>query len=63
MINYSKKMAQLRYKDLILQMYRDKKSIAEITKNINFRLSHTKQKVKLSETTIRNLIKRYKDIV
>ena len=56
-------MAQLRYKDLILQMYRDKKSIAEITKNINFRLSHTKQKVKLSETTIRNLIKRYKDIV
>ena len=63
MINYSKKMPQLRYKDLILQMYRDKKSIVEITKSINFRLSRTIQKVKLSETTIRNLIKRYKDIV
>jgi hypothetical protein len=43
-------------------MYDDKISVAQITKSINFRLARSKLKTTLSETTIRNLIKRYKNI-
>jgi len=60
--NYQKKMAQLRYKDLILQMYNEKKPVVEITKNINFRLSKSKIKTTLSVTTIKNLLKKYGSI-
>ena len=62
MKNHTKKMAQLKYKDTILSMYDDKISVAQITKSINFRLARSKLKTTLSETTIRNLIKRYKNI-
>ena len=63
MNNHIKKMAQLKYKDLILQMYSKNIAVSEITKNINFRLSKTKLKTTLWETTIHNIIKNfYKDI-
>jgi len=62
MKNHIKKIAQLKYKDTILSMYDDKISVAQITKSINFRLARSKLKTTLSETTIRNLIKRYKNI-
>ena len=55
-------MAQLKYKDLILQMHVEKKSVAETTKNLNFRLSRSKLKTTLSESTVRILIKKYEGI-
>ena len=60
--NYQKKMGQLKYKDLILQMHENKIPVSKITKNINFRLNKTKLKISLSESTIRNLIKKYQKI-
>jgi hypothetical protein len=58
-INHIKKMAQLRYKDEILKLYNEKKSLDEITKIINRKLSHTKLQVKLSRSTIYKIIKKY----
>jgi len=58
-INHIKKMAQLRYKDEILHLYHEKKSLNEITKIINRKLVHTKLNVKLSKSTIYKVIKKY----
>ena len=60
-INHRKKMARYRYQELIYEMYLNKKSIGSITKNINFRLSKTALKVKLSETLIRNIVKEFQE--
>jgi len=57
--NHKKLMVQLRFKDEILKMKADGKSINEITKAINKRAIQTKLKVTLSASTIRNLIKKY----
>jgi len=52
-------MIQLRFKDEILKMKTQGKTINEITKAINKRAIQTKLKVTLSASTIRNLIKKY----
>jgi hypothetical protein len=59
-INYNKKLARLKYKDLIFKMSEDGKSIREITQNINNRLSRTNLKVTLSKSTIHTIIKKGK---
>jgi len=56
-INYTKKMAQLRYKDEILHLHNQGKSIREITQKINYKLARTKhQKCTLSRDTIHKII-------
>ena len=57
--NHRKKMAQFRYRDEILHLYHEKKSLNEITKIINRKLVHTKLNVKLSRSTIYKVIKKY----
>ena len=47
-INYKKKLAQLKYKDLILDLHKNQKSIRDITNSINYRLARTNLKVSLS---------------
>jgi hypothetical protein len=56
--NYAKKLARLRYRDEILRMSLEKKSIREITKLINFRLARTNLKITLSRDTIQKIIKK-----
>jgi hypothetical protein len=58
--NYYKKLARLKYKDEILELYNKKNSIDEITKKINRRLSYSKLDVTLSRSTIYKVIKKYK---
>ena len=58
-INHRKKMAQFRYRDEILHLYHEKKSLNEITKIINRKLVHTKLKIQLSKSTIYKVIKKY----
>ena len=58
-INHKKKMAQLKYLDLILKLRESGISYDKITQNINMRLSKSKLKVSLSKSTIINLIKKY----
>ena len=58
--NYAKKLAALRYKDEILNLYLQKITISVITKKINYKLARTKLDTSLSESTIRNIIKKYK---
>jgi hypothetical protein len=56
--NYTKKMAQLRYKDEILQLHKSGKSIREITQAVNYKLARTtSQKCTLSRDTIHKIIK------
>ncbi len=59
-INYRKKLAQLKYKDLILDLHKNEKSIRDITNSINYRLSRTNLKVSLSIFTIHSIIKKAK---
>ena len=59
-INYHKKLAQLKYKDLILELHENEKSIRDITSNINYRLARTDLKVSLSIFTIHSIIKKAK---
>jgi hypothetical protein len=56
-INYTKKMAQLRYRDKILSLHAQGKSIRGITQDINYKLARTKLKVSLSRDTIHSIIK------
>ena len=58
-INYLKKLAQLRYRDEILQLHKNGLSLSEVTKEINRRLAHTKLETKLSRSTIYKIIKKY----
>ena len=60
-INYRKKMARLRYKDLILEMHEGGKPIRDITENINYRLQRTNLEVSLSTFTIHQVIKKEKN--
>ena len=60
-INYRKKMARLRYKDLILEMHESGKSIRDITQKINYRLARTNLGVSLSTFTIHQVIKKGKN--
>mgnify|MGYP000326006646 FL=1 len=60
-INYRKKLAQLKYKDLILELHKNEKSIRYITSNINYRLARTDLKVSLSIFTIHSIIKKAKN--
>jgi len=62
--NYAKKMAQLTFKDKIIALHKEHKSVAEITKTINYRIAHTPKfkHIRLSNSTITNIIKKYKDI-
>jgi len=60
--NYAKKLAKLRYKDEILELHKQKKSIREIEKIINYKLARTSLKTSLSKSTISSIIKRYKEI-
>ena len=59
-INYRKKLAQLKYKDLILELHKNEKSIRDITNSINYRLARTNLKVSLSIFTIQSIIKKAK---
>jgi len=54
--NHAKKMAQLRYKEEIIDLSKDK-SIREITEIINKKIAHTILKTKLSKSTIAKIIK------
>jgi len=58
--NYAKKLARLRYKDEILRLHEQKKSVREIEKIINFKLARTNLKTSLSKSTIHSVIKKYK---
>jgi hypothetical protein len=60
-INYRKKMARLRFKDLILEMHESGKSIRDITQKINYRLARTNLGVSLSTFTIHQVIKKGKN--
>ena len=60
-INYKKKLARLKYKDLILQLHKEGNSIRDITCNINYRLARTNIKVSLSIFTIHSIIKKAKN--
>ena len=60
-INYKKKLAQLKYKDLILKLHKNEKSIRDITNSINYRLARTNLKVSLSIFTIHSIIKKAKN--
>ena len=59
-IRYRQKLAKLRYKDLILELYNKGKSYTQITELVNKRLRHTNLNVTLSKTTIYNIVKKYK---
>ena len=61
--NYAKKLAKLYYKDKILQLHSDGKSVRYITEYINNScIPRSKYKgVILSKSTIHNLIQRYKN--
>ena len=59
-INYRKKLARLKYKDLILELHKNEKSIRDITDNINYRLSRSNLEVSLSIFTIHSIIKKAK---
>ena len=60
-INYRKKMARLRFKDLILEMHESGKSIRDVTQKINYRLARTNLGVSLSTFTIHQVIKKGKN--
>ena len=60
-INYRKKMARLRFKDLILEMHESGKSIRDIAQKINYRLARTNLGVSLSTFTIHQVIKKGKN--
>ena len=60
-INYRKKLARLKYKDLVLELHKNEKSIRYITSNINYRLARTDLKVSLSIFTIHSIIKKAKN--
>ena len=60
-INYKKKLARLKYKDLILDLHKNEKSIRDITNSINYRLARTNLKVSLSIFTIHSIIKKAKN--
>ncbi len=60
-INYKKKFAQLKYKDPILELEKNQKSIRDITSNINYRLARSNLKVSLSIFTIHSIIKKAKN--
>ena len=60
-INYKKKLARLKYKDLILELHKNEKSIRDITNSINYRLARTNLKVSLSIFTIHSIIKKAKN--
>jgi len=59
--NYAKKLAALRHKDEICRLKSAGKSIREITKIINRRLSHLKPEFRttLSKSKMHELIKKY----
>ena len=58
-INYYKKLAKLKYRDKILSLHGQGKSVRQITKYINSCLKKSSLKdYKLSKSTIHNLIKR-----
>lgn len=59
--NYAKKLAKLRYKDEILQLHQQKKSVREIAKIINYKLARTNLKTSLSKSTVATIIKKYKE--
>lgn len=59
-INYRKKLARLKYKDLILQLHKEGNSIRDITCNINYRLARSNLQVSLSSFTIHSIIKKAK---
>jgi len=58
--NYAKKMAQLRYKDEILKLHFQKKSIRDIEQIINYKLARTNLNTKLSKSSIHSIIPKYK---
>ena len=60
-INYRKKLARLKYKDLILQLHKEGNSIRDITCNINYRLARSRLEVSLSIFTIHSIIKKAKN--
>lgn len=60
-INYKKKLARLKYKDLILELHKNGKSIRDITDNINYRLARSNLEVSLSSFTIHSIIKKEKN--
>ena len=60
-INYKKKLARLKYKDLILELHKNEKSIRDITNSINYRLARTNLKTSLSIFTIHSIIKKAKN--
>ena len=59
-INYRKKLARLKYKDLILELHKNEKSIRDITYDVNYRLARSNLKTSLSIFTIHSIIKKAK---
>ena len=59
-INYRKKLARLKYKDLILELHKNGKSIRDISDNINYRLARSSLQVSLSIFSIHSIIKKEK---
>jgi len=57
--NYAKKLAKLRYKDEILRLHQQKRSVREIEKIINYKLARTNLKTSLSKSTIHSIVKKY----
>lgn len=57
--NRAKHLAKLRYKDEILSMHKDGKSLREIEKLINYKLVRTHLNTTLSKSTISNIIKEF----
>ncbi len=59
-VNHLKKMALLNYKDTILKLHAEGKSIREITKIVSTRMKIS-YRVNVSKSTIHKFIKRYSD--
>ena len=57
-----KRLAKLRYKDKILQLHKQGKSLKEITQIVNYSLVRTNLKTTLSSSSIHRIIQKYKNI-
>ena len=58
---HKKRLAKLRYKDKILQLHEQGKTLKEIAQIINYSLVRTNLKTTLSTSTIHRIIQKYKD--
>jgi len=57
-----KRLAKLRYKDKILKLHKEGKTLKQITQIINYSLIRTNLKTTLSTSSIYKIIQKYKNI-